>query len=52
MPPEGFTKYESEAAMLDELTARQNSVSSGGRSAGAMENQDGAGKHNHNKGNP
>jgi hypothetical protein len=52
MPPEEFTKYESEAAMLDELTARQHSVSSGGRGAGAMENHDGAGKHDHNKDNP
>jgi hypothetical protein len=26
LPPDGFTKYESEAAMLDELAARQQSV--------------------------
>jgi len=45
LPPDGFTKYESEAAMLDELAARQQSVLEGGSDSGGDYNQSGRRRH-------
>ena len=53
LPPDGFSKYESEAALINELAARQQSLFGGGREhAGATGDYDEPGNHHRFKGNP
>jgi hypothetical protein len=53
LPPDGFTKYESEAALINELAARQQSVFGGGHEhAGAVGDYDEPGNRHRFKGNP
>jgi hypothetical protein len=53
LPPDGFTKYESEAAMINELAARQQSVFGAGHEhAGEDGGYNEPGDRHHFKGNP
>jgi hypothetical protein len=52
LPPDGFTRYESEEAMLNELMSRQQSLRHGGQEGSGVEGHDGSGRNRHSRGGP
>jgi len=52
LPPDGFTRYESEEAMMNELVSRQQSVRHGGQEGSGAGGQDGSGRNRQPRAGP
>jgi hypothetical protein len=52
LPPDGFTGYESEEAMMNELAARQQGVQHGGQNGAGEEGHIGSGRNRHSRAGP
>jgi hypothetical protein len=52
LPPDGFTGYESEEAMMNELVSRQQSVRHGGQEGSGAGGHDGSGRNRHSRAGP
>ncbi len=49
LPPDGFTRYESEEAMMNELASRQQSLRHGGQKESEAEGYEGSGRNRHSR---